>query len=251
MIMNVYEDIFFTSVSAGDLYLPEQVSGDAVVLLIHGGGWCSMDKKDVRGIAEFLCGEIGLPVFNINYRLTRESPWPACGDDCLSAANFLLDGKLPGVLCKKLLVVGVSAGGHLALMTGLRLPREKAAGIVSISGIADMEPDCKLAPCRYKEFFGREDFSKEDLLAASAMGLLSADAPPVFCTHDIDDVVVPFGSVKNFQEAGHAIGMDISLYAYQRPGDEWSHHIWIPGSEPHKLYRDLEEKIAGFIAGKC
>ena len=83
------------------------------------------------------------------------------------------------------------------------------------------------------------------------MGLLSADAPPVLCTHDIDDVVVPLGSVKNFQEAGHAIGMDISLYAYRRPGDEWSHHIWIPGSEPHKLYRDLEEKIAGFIVGKC
>ena len=51
------------------------------------------------------------------------------------------------------LIIGPSAGGHLALMTGLRLPEQKVAGIVSISGIADIEADFS---AHTAIFFGRQ-----------------------------------------------------------------------------------------------
>lgn len=107
----------------GDLYLPDERNADTLpILLIHGGGWSNLDKSRFHGVAGWLCDH-GFVVFNINYRLLGMAPWPACGDDCLSAADFLLHGDIPelaGVKRDAIGVMGASAGGHLALMTGLR-----------------------------------------------------------------------------------------------------------------------------------
>ena len=248
-MMKVQENIFFNEFSSGDLYLPSSVKNcDIAVLLIHGGGWTDMDKQDVQGIAEFLCGELSLRVFNINYRMNRQASWPGCGDDCLAAAEFLLNGNIRECLCRKLLIIGPSAGGHLALMTGLRLPEQKVAGIVSISGIADIEADFSAHPERYKCLSGSENPSEKDLRPASPSDYLTASAPPILCTHDNDDNVVPVSSSCNFVKKAKACGMNVRLYTYRKPENGYSHRIWIPGSDPHKLYRDIEEEISGFIA---
>ena len=211
-----------------------------------------MDRKDVIGIAEFLCKDLHLAVFNINYRLTTpEHPWPACGNDCLDAGMFLLNGGIPECPCEQLIVIGGSAGGHLALMTGLRLPAGKVAGIVSISGIADMMPDCRLDHFRYENFFGRKEFSDTELFEASPMNFIVPDAPPILCTHDLKDNVVPLESAENFVNAARRAGVKVRFYTYEKPETGYSHRIWIPESSPHKLYPDLEEVIARFIAADC
>ena len=104
-------------------------------------------------IATFLCQDLGLAVFNINYRLCRKSVWPAGGDDCLEAAWTLLEGRIPQIQGngKKILIIGASSGGHYALMTGLRLPPERVSGIISISGINSVKEDLAFAPGRYLE----------------------------------------------------------------------------------------------------
>ncbi|MDO4584956.1 MAG: alpha/beta fold hydrolase [Planctomycetia bacterium] len=234
----------------GDLYLPKGVNEKTpMALCIHGGGWSSMDRNGVAGIAEFLC-ENGLAVFNINYRLTGSGPWPLCGEDCLKAAEFLLDSpemeKLAKIDRSKVFVIGASAGGHLALMTGLRLPTERVSGIVSISGIADLEPDRKANSGRYEPFLGKNP-SAELLKNASPMTYIRKDQPPIFLTHTIYDSVVPFASAKRFFEASRAVGANIQWYVYDRRND--GHCIWIPGSNPHRLYPDLEAAILQFYRG--
>ena len=97
--MRMIPDISYCSEAGdrgrGDLYLPERVSTDTpVALTIHGGGWASMDRTSFAGVAEFLCG-LGFAAFNINYRLLDRGPWPLCGDDCLRAADFVLNGTFP------------------------------------------------------------------------------------------------------------------------------------------------------------
>ena len=142
----------------GDLYLPEHPEHAPVALTIHGGGWSAQDKSSFCGVSQFIAS-LGWAVFNINYRLTTIAPWPACGDDCLMAAKFLLDGEVPefaGLDRCKLLICGGSAGGHLALMTGLRLPPNRVAGIISISGIDELTSDFALHSFRYEPFFGGE-----------------------------------------------------------------------------------------------
>ncbi len=235
----------------GDLYLPETAGASpAALLLIHGGGWGSMDKSGLAGIAEFLSQDLNLAVFNVDYRLCGKDPWPAGGDDCMQAGRFLLDADIPEFQClnrKKIWVMGASSGGHLALMTGLRLPPERVAGIISISGIAAVRPDYRLNPGRYRNLFGHDPSERElDLLEPSS--LLTRDSPPVLLTHGLRDNVVPISSAECFLQklVEKQIPSETFFYAKEETG--FSHRIWIPGSSPHKLYPELEKVIAGFIA---
>lgn len=231
----------------GDLYLPEDVSERTpVALTIHGGGWSALNKYSFSGVAEFLCG-LGFAVYNIQYRLSTIAPWPACGDDCLEAADFLLNADVPEFRPfdrRRVFVVGASAGGHLALMTGLRLPPERVSGIVSISGIGDPGEDMKLSYGRYPQLFGRVP-TEADLERISPAFYLSKQSPPILCTHSLFDTVVPIESAKKFVAAAEKTGTPVETYYYDRRND--GHCIWIPGSDPHKLYRDIEERIEDFI----
>ena len=73
----------------GDLHLPETVTADTpCLLLIHGGGWAAMSRRDVVGIADYFAKDLGFVVYNVDYRLASpEHPWPACGEDCAAAAR--------------------------------------------------------------------------------------------------------------------------------------------------------------------
>lgn len=253
--MLIFENINYAPLSGsagkGDLYLPE-TSGTIrfPVLLIHGGGWCAMDKRDVCGIAHFLCSELKIPVFNINYRLSTEAPWPACGDDCLSAANFLLNTShsgFQGIDRRRIFVIGGSAGGHLALMTGLRLPPCRVAGIISISGIAAPESDFAWDTARYTQLFQHERVTREEMRSISPAFYLSKTSPAILCTHAKEDNVVPIQSTMDFLEATARHNLVAESFFYSKEENGYSHRIWIPNSVPHKLYPELEECIAGFI----
>ena len=102
----------------GDLYLPDTVTPETgAALLIHGGGWSALDKSSFAGVALWLCQELGMAAYNINYRLCGQTPWPVCGDDCLEAGDFFLNSAIPefqGFDRSRIVVIGASAGGHLA-----------------------------------------------------------------------------------------------------------------------------------------
>jgi acetyl esterase/lipase len=246
--MKIIENIFYNDNpnGYGDLFCPDKaVDCNYAILLIHGGGWNSMDKKDVIGIATFLCDSLQLPVYNINYTLSCEKPFPACINDCIDGANFLLEN--PYFQLKKLFIVGGSAGGHLALLTGLKMDSSQVAGIVSISGIADLESDYRLAPERHHELFGKNNISASDFCFAEPANYLQINSPPILCTHALNDNVVLYESAEIFVKKAKQLNLAIELFSYEVPEDGYSHRIWIPDSNPHKLYPFLEEKIKNFI----
>jgi len=231
----------------GDFYIPKSDGSHKMVLCIHGGGWSSMDRSSFAGVAEFLC-ERGFAAFNIEYRLLSNAPWPACGDDCLTAARFILSDNdmLPKFKRDKLLIVGASAGGHLALMTGLRLPKERVHGIVSISGIADIEHDRLQFPTRYMKFWPKAP-TTVDLCGASPLQYIYKNQPPILCTHCPADNVVSITGTRKFVQRSEEIQAVAELFEYDRsPDADISHCIWVPGSSPHKLYPEIEESILTF-----
>jgi dipeptidyl aminopeptidase/acylaminoacyl peptidase len=150
---------------------------------------------------------------------------------------------------RKIIIVGASSGGHLALMTGLRLPAEKVVAVVSISGIGDMKTDQALSPGRYKILFSHEP-SDEEIRDASPATYLKPDSPPILCTHTPKDNVVPIQSAQVFLDAVHKNGTIGESYYYEKEETGYSHRIWIPGSSPHRLYPEIEAAIASFIK-KC
>ena len=230
----------------GELWLPEKpVTADTPkIMLIHGGGWWHGTADFMAGVADRFCRE-GYIVFNIDYRVTTEAPWPACGDDCLAAADFFVRADAEEIRVtagKPIVVCGVSAGGHLALMTGLRMPREQVLGIISIAGIADPEPDAAAFPERYEKLFAGGPIDPQAFPAP----YLRKDSPPILLTHCLNDVIVPRESAYRFARYATELGADIHTYFYDLERVNDGHAIWIPGSSPHRLYPDVEEAVTNF-----
>ncbi len=237
----------------GDLFLPAAMSADTpVVLNIHGGGWSAMSRHDAAGISQFLV-ENGCAVFSIDYRLAgKEHPWPACGDDSLKAAEFLLGGGLAahGVAPSKIWTIGASSGGHLALWTGLTLPAERVAGAISVSGIADPIPDAKAHPARYTTLFGGREPSRADFDSMSIMPFAKPGIPRILLTHALEDSIVPFESAANFHRACQAAGGDVTLRQYSTNDEpNWGGHcIWRQGLPIRaRLLVLVEDAIARFM----
>lgn len=236
--------------NAGDLYLPDTpapAAGYPCVLLIHGGAWTSMERSAVAGIAEFLRRE-GFAVFNIDYRLAPEDPWPRGFEDCRTALAHLtgpMAEKFP-LDRKRVFVTGGSSGGHYALLTGLSAAPGSVAGIVSVSGIADVFPDFERSPGRYEKLFGFPP-SPEDLEKIDARSFYYDGAPPILCTHYRYDAVVPFESARSFADEAERRGGRVTFYGYDCGRRDQGHAIWIPGTAPRKLYPDLEQVILFFL----
>jgi acetyl esterase len=95
------------------------------LLWIHGGGWHSRDETDTSFFTS-----LGFDVVHARYRLSGEAQWPAQLTDVLDAAADL----------SPLMVAGDSAGAHLALHVGLRLP--SVAGVMAFEAPVDpLVPD--------------------------------------------------------------------------------------------------------------
>ena len=242
----------------GTLTLPEKQCGrEDAVLVIHGGGWSGGNRPSFEGVAVHFTERLGFASFNIEYRLAGpeengKTPWPACGDDCIAAAEWMFGpefAEAAGFSPKKIWICGASAGGHLALWTGLHLPAEKVAGIISISGVADPLPDYAVHHKRYSNLFGGHEPSPEEFESMSIMSLVKPGCPRILLTHETDDTVVPIESARHFYEAYLQAGNDIRFYEYSRSEYEGltGHCIWIPKSRPHRLIPSLELEIGSFV----
>lgn len=233
----------------GDLFVPAGVARPRTILLIHGGGWKAMVRHRVQHVAAFLA-RLGYAVFNISYRLLPEAPYPACQDDCLAAARFVLetDHRAVAPLNRETIVVGgFSAGGHLALMTGLNLPREQVAGIIDGCGPTEL-----LAPEMAEIMNGSGMFAErhdraEALQAASPTTLASGRQalPPLLVLHCQRDSVVPVQQAYRIIKSWNAAEADVQAFLFSGPGER-GHDIWC--NPKPELHPKLEQQIATFLA---
>ena len=88
--------------------------------------------------------------------------------------------------------------------------------------------------------------TEESLREASPVQYVTAEAPPLLCTHSTNDTLVPIEHgrriLQRYREAGAGRA---ELYDYAGPGEQ--HGIWIEGSDPHRLLPHLEKTIAEFL----
>lgn len=137
-----------------DLWLPEGKGPHPTVLMVHGGCWQTeiADRRIMNWIAADLRGR-GIAVWNIDYRgVDREGGgYPGTFLDAAAAADALrLHAPAHNLDISKLVAVGHSAGGHLALwLAGRpRLPQDSPLratnplpidAVVSLGGLPDLE----------------------------------------------------------------------------------------------------------------
>ncbi len=92
-----------------------------VYLHIHGGGWAlgAADHSDLINVA--MADAASVAVVSVDYRLAPEHPYPAGPDDCEAAAVWLIEHAAAEFGTDRLVIGGESAGGHLSVVTMLRM----------------------------------------------------------------------------------------------------------------------------------
>ncbi|MCC2957487.1 alpha/beta hydrolase [Massilia sp. IC2-477] len=114
-----------------------------VVLDIHGGGWVIGNPEMNDALNAAIVRACRVNVVSVDYRLAPGASIGAMMDDCLAAARWLLEGGLAASAHLPVIVLGESAGGHLAAATLLRLKAwpsllQRIAGAVLYYGVYDL-----------------------------------------------------------------------------------------------------------------
>jgi len=92
-----------------------------IMIYLHGGGWCAGSADMQDGVMEGYCERLHLTVVSIDYRLAPEHPYPVAPDDCEGAFRWIVENCRKEFQTSRLLVLGESAGAHLAVVTVLRM----------------------------------------------------------------------------------------------------------------------------------
>lgn len=142
MAHGIKKDVSCQNVSFADFeavsVTPKDDTRDAVMLYLHGGGYCSGDMAYTRGVASLLAVKFSMTVFAPAYRLAPEHKFPCALDDSFEAYKYLLS---IGYSPKNIVLCGESAGGGLSfsLCYILReLKMDMPAGIVAFSPWTDL-----------------------------------------------------------------------------------------------------------------
>lgn len=114
-----------------------------IALDIHGGGWVVGNARMNDAFNAGFASRCGLAVVSVDYRLAPRASVHEQMDECLAAARWLLQDGLPDYGGLPVVVVGESAGAHLAAATLQQLRAwpallERVAGAVLYYGVYDM-----------------------------------------------------------------------------------------------------------------
>lgn len=190
-----------------DIYLPaKDKPATPVVINIHGGGWNHGVKESQTGFSSFF--KAGFAVANIEYRLTGQATAPAAVEDTRCALIYLIkNAKALNIDVNRMVIMGGSAGGHLALMGGLLandhrfdtnctgVENIKVAAIIDKYGITDVWDWGNGAVVKSKSarnWLG--NYATDRIFAASVspINYITKDSPPIFIVHGDADPTVPY-----------------------------------------------------------
>ncbi len=242
----------------GELYLARGEQSKApVVVLVHGGFWrAAYGLSLMRGLARNLA-QHGITAWNIEYRRVgnNNGGWPSTMLDVALATDYVRTLASRYAIDEgRIVTVGHSAGGHLALWlaarhrisTGELVAQDpmKITGVISLAGCADLEYVAQLGLGRDAavELLGGEPQAVPERYAtASPAALLPLGVPQVL-VHGTRDNNVPFDVSQFYARKALEAGDDVTLI--ELPGAD--HFVVIdPTSESWTITLKEIQKLVG------
>ena len=120
--------------NALDLYLPTNATeATPVLVMFHGGGWVAGNRQSMA-LRALPYIEMGWAVVNVSYRLVQVSRAPAAVEDGLCAMQWVArNAEQYNFDLSRIVTTGTSAGGHLALTSGM-VPEAAGLALECVSG---------------------------------------------------------------------------------------------------------------------
>lgn len=187
-----------------DIYLPKDRSTATtkVIILVHGGGWSQGDKADFSTYVDTLKKRIpGYAIFNINYRLATGAAnfFPTQEMDVKAAVEFIYGKRAEYLISDKFVMLGASAGGHLASLHSYKCTAPvKIKAVVDFFGPTDLvdmynNPANPLIPLQLIQVTGGTPATAPTVYSqANPLNYINAQSPPTIILHGGVDIVVSF-----------------------------------------------------------
>jgi len=207
----------------GNLHLPVGEGAWPTVVLIHGGFWkWGWDRTLMTPLAHDLARQ-GYAVWNIEYRRVGQEGggWPGTLEDAAAAIDHV--AAIEQVDVSRVVTIGHSAGGHLAVWLGARhrlpasapgsTPRVRPRAAVSQAGVLDLARGAAdgLGSGACAGLLGGEpDHVPERYATASPVALLPLGLP-VLLVHGARDDIVPPSQSHAYAAAARAAGDEVEL----------------------------------------
>lgn len=228
------------------LFRAPEPDGTAI-LIIPGGGyrWVVVEKEGFEGARYF--NRFGADVYAMSYRLPHQG-WAAGPDAPLQDAQRAMRVIRARGDYRNIMVMGFSAGGHLAGSLCQRFAAEVYDG-VDAADEESARPDLGVlvypvalmrAPHAHEgsrvhligEAPGEALYEKYDLTSAP-----NPDGPPLFLLHTLDDAAVPVENSLRLAAAARAVGLPASLHVF----DEGGHGFGLRGidDQPVGIWPEL------------
>lgn len=199
-----------------DIYYPKNAKGNApLVIWVHGGGWMQNDKyadmSYMKNTIRTLL-EKGYALASIDYRHSTTAKFPAQIQDCNQAVDFLYQHAAEYKVDKnKFVLMGFSAGGHLASLLALsgnstipdfyydkKKPAFKIKAVLDFYGPSNFimfystATDVDAAADPISVLIGASPLKRPDLSAqASPITYVDKNDPPFLIVHGEKDESVP------------------------------------------------------------
>lgn len=201
-------------VLALDLAWPTTPGPHPLVVLVHGGGWREGGRDDLAPQVLQLAGA-GYAAAAVDYRLAPEHTFPAAVSDVQCAIEWLAETAPPGEIdVGRLVLLGPSAGGHLASLLGTApstdfgggcpLPPSLAPdGVVAISSPQDLGADDfpLLTRAIIEDFLGAHPDEDPSLTrVASPVTHVDGEDVPFLLVHGVEDEVIPVSQARRMFE---------------------------------------------------
>ena len=226
-----------------DVYAPN-VSTDArpTVIFYHGGGWVAGNKeRSSKHLLPYL--EQGYVGVNVAYRLGGVALAPAAVEDARCAYWWVVrNAEQFHIDPNRIVLTGRSAGGHLALITGMLtadagldrrcpqrtggdapdrssagLPESNVAAIVNWAGITDVN-DLISGPNQTAyaiRWLGAQTDREAIARRVSPLTYVRQALPPILTIHGDRDLVVPYTHGVRLHEALLASGATTMLHTIE------------------------------------
>ncbi|MCF6213111.1 MAG: alpha/beta hydrolase [Flavobacteriaceae bacterium] len=232
-----------------DIYLPaNRTTATPVIIMLHGGFWRVGAKEEMNGFVT--SAQLKLPDFaivNTNYRLVTvgNNQFPTQLDDISILLNTLASKSADYQISQNYFLMGVSAGGHLALMYAYtRNTGNKIKAVVNIVGPTNLtdpaytnsaNPDLQqIANIILGDTFANNPTLYQN---ASPLTFVSANVPPTAQFFGGMDVLIPLSQGNDLKSALDAAGVPNEYTLYNNEG-----HGWIGTN-----LTDTENKITNFF----
>ena len=199
----------------GDLY-PANDPAARVLMLLHGGFWrMPYDRHECAPIARDL-QERGFTVWNVEYRRVGVpgGGWPGTAEDVLAAAEFIMRS-----VHSDLIIIGHSAGGHLAIWTAFEARRRSLPGVGKITAAVGLAPVVDLVAAHQEDlgksaaaaFLGGSPAEHPDRYRAASPRAMLPGLVRHAIIHGNADDYVPLAASRAYTTAARTAGDDVTL----------------------------------------